>query len=158
MRVNFKQIIDFGGGIHLLKHNSLSQLLSSIFPEFNRKEELDIWHNEHLAIYFVEWLKKQPNKQISSVSQIVSKKLQMKGNFLTLLLSASFPEYQWNVSLSHGNKKSQYKLKECIQTMFNKDALLLEEYKHPQNNIEFDYFLPQFNLAFEYQVYIEIYN
>ena len=49
-------------------------------------------------------------------------------------------------------KKSQYLLKSMITTIFPKYEIV-EEYRNPElEMLELDYFIPELNLAFEYQV------
>ena len=148
-----------GGGILLVQYHSLFQLLSTIYSDFKWNKQLfssskDIWTDDHLANYFVQWLKKQSNKEVVHVNQVI-KEIRAGNILLTQLLSKAFSQYKWPIS-SSSIKKSQYMLKECIQNMFlnkEKDFVLLEEYKHPDiSNLELDYFLPQYNIAFEYQV------
>ena len=153
-----------GGGILLVQYHSLFQLLSNIYSDFKWDKQLfssssftDIWTDDHLANSFVQWLEKQPKKTILRVQQIILG-MNNKGNYiLKQLLSKSLPNYTWSGSLTLTTKKSQYMLKECIENLFisdkNKDIVLLEEYRHPDiSNLELDYFLPQYNIAFEYQV------
>ena len=148
-----------GGGILLVQYHSLFQLLSNIYSDFKWNKQLfqyenDIWNNDHLANYFVQWLKNQSKKEVSIVRQVITDK-ERKGDYpLTLYLQKAFPSNIWITSIS--SKKSQYMLKECIERLFvnkEKDIVLLEEYRHPDiSNLELDYFLPQYNIAFEYQV------
>ena len=79
------------------------------------------------------------------------------------LLSVVYPEHEWlPLKFSHRDtqtmaEKEDFKnylniLKECIKLFFteeNKDIVLLEEYRHPDiSNLELDFFLPQYNIAF----------
>ena len=143
-----------GGGILLVKNRSLSNLLALVYPDYKSHLHSDIWTDENLANYFVEWLKKQPEREVGLVSQLVLEKKSIYP--LTQILRAAFPQYKWINSKALSSKKSQYVLKECIEKIFNKEKshlLLLEEYRHPDiSNLELDYYLPQQNLAFEYQV------
>ena len=140
-----------GGGILLLDSHSLFNLLSSQFSEHNwaknRFEQSDIWTDKHLANLFIEWLKKQNYREISNICQFV--KETKNSNYLTEALKIAFPS-KMNVN----SKKSQYMLKNCIESIFSKEnTLVLEEYRHPDViHLELDYFLPQYNIAFEYQV------
>ena len=151
-----------GGGLLILQTGSLFQLLSSIYPEFKwepklfSQQESGIWNNESLSKVFVEWLKKQTKQEVSYTNHLI-KDMKIGSNLLTQLLTATFPQFKWIISVtSPSSKKSQYMLKECIVKLFSddkKEPVLLEEYKHPDiANIELDYFLPQYNIAFEYQV------
>jgi hypothetical protein len=142
------------GGMLLVHNHSLPQLLANTFPEFNWEikefsQNSDIWADRHLANYFVEWLKKQAEKEKSHFLQEIAKNEITSP--LIQLLKTEFPLYKW---ASTSGKKTQYVLKECLGMLFNKEnTILLEEYKHPDiSNLELDYFFPQYNLAFEYQV------
>ena len=156
----FQQFINIGGGILLVQYHSLFQLLSNIYSDFkwdkqSFQHESDIWNNDQLATYYVEWLKKQSKNEVSNVFKVL-KATETKSSPLTQLLQKTFPQYKLAVG-SGKTKKSQYMLKECIERLFisdkNKDIVLLEEYRHPDiSNLELDFFLPQYNLAFEYQV------
>ena len=127
-----------GGGILLLEYESLYHLLSQIYPSFPWEKD-KFAANQNKINYFIEWLKKQNPREISLVCQFV------KNKEFSSLFQTAFP-LQWR------QKKSQYILKECIEKVFA-NALVLEEYRHPDANLELDYFLPEFKLAFEYQVY-----
>ena len=152
-----------GGGILLVQYHSLFQLLSNIYSDFKWNKQLfqresDIWNNDHLANYFVEWLKKQSEQEISFIKETVNNLGRNENHPLMKTFQKLYPKYRWLSSISKG-KKSQYMLKECIEKLFvsdkNKDIVLLEEYRHPDiSNLELDYFLPQYNIAFEYQVNI----
>ena len=156
-----------GGGILLIRYHSLFQLLSTIYSDFKWNKQLfssaqqiekDIWTDDHLANSFVQWLKRQPEKELTSASQIVKNQMEIVSSSLVGHLETTFPQYKWRYEEYKTGKKSQYELKECIEKLFiignkNKDIVLLEEYRHPDiSNLELDYFLPQYNIAFEYQV------
>ena len=147
-----------GGGVLIIEHNSLPQLLSQIYPEFKwdsqlfSQQESDIWSTQSIANYLIEYLKNQSPTEISNVNHIV-KKIN-KTNYLLSRLQFTFPEFNW-AKISAIGRKSQYLLKEFIERLFknSQDFVLLEEYKHPDiSNLELDYFLPNFKLGFEYQV------
>ena len=144
-----------GGGILLVKNHSLAQLLSRVYPEFKWENQsfVDVWTDEPLAKRIVEWLKKQSDTEISYVDRLV-REMGKKGTFpLTQMLIAAFPQYKWVVSLPTTGKKSQYMLRQCLGKLFTSDTVILEEYHHPDvAGLELDYFFPQYNLAFEYQV------
>ena len=134
------------------------KLLSAIYPQIkwnkNSLLEANIWNNENLANYFVSWLKQQKQTEITR-ARLAVKNLATETNYLVQQLSNAFPHLSWLMATSSQSKKTQYKLKECIEKLLivQKDAVLLEEYRHPDiSNLELDYFLPQYNLAFEYQV------
>ena len=147
-----------GGGILLAKENSLSQLLAKVYPQFNwdsAHQNADIWHNKNLATYFVEWLKKQTNKEISIAEETIHS-IATENSPLIQLLTTAFPKQKW---LSRKTYKAQFFLKECIEAMFKgeENVLILQEYKHPDiDGLELDYFLPQYNIAFEYQVSLKV--
>ena len=148
-----------GGGILLVQYHSLFQLLSTIYSDFKWNKQLfssskDIWTDDHLANYFVQWLKKQPKNETDLVNVIVTEKDPSGQKLLARLLKYAFRQYKWIYSLK--SKKSQSMLKDYIQQLFT--GVLLEEYKHPDiANLELDLFLPQYNIAFEYQVMKESY-
>ena len=150
-----------GGGILLIKARSLFNLFVQAYPQQNWREiaDIDIWSDESLANYFVRWLQKQPEKEVFNIQETM-RTMKRKGDFvLSQSLKNAFPRYNFNsIKIA---KKTQFVLKECIQNMFlnkEKDFVLLEEYKHPDiANLELDYFLPQYNIAFEYQVMKESY-
>ena len=116
----------------------------------------NIWKDETCANYVVERLvKQQPNENEVAYLQKMIKHMDYKGNHvLTQLLKDAFPHYNWSNSLASVGKKAQYTLKECIGKLFTGDnSVMVEEYKHPEmSHLELDYFFPQYNLAFEYQV------
>ena len=147
-----------GGGILLVQARTLSQLLSYIYPDSKMESKIshrDIWIDEGLSNYFIEWLKKQSKSVIRHLNQVM-KAIESRSLLpLTQLLKTTFPDYNW--TFVYKSKKAQYALKACLQQLFNnednKDIVLLEEYRHPDiSNLELDYFLPQYNIAFEYQV------
>ena len=151
-----------GGGILLVQYHSLFQLLSSLYTAFQWDKQLssskNIWNDEHLANYFVEWLKKQTKTELLNVHTIV-KGARVENSSLINQLEIAFPSNTWKNSTFNLNKKSQYMLKECIEILFltdNSNIELFENFKHPDiSNLELDYFIPQHNLAFEYQVNIK---
>ena len=151
-----------GGGCAIVQNRSLSQLITSTFTEYkwdiNAFDTSDIWTDEKTANYFVQWLKKQPESEVACLHRCV-KLLRIKdSSALTRDLKTAFPKYNWFSVSPARAKKTQFMLKECINTLFfNKETVLLEEYKHPDlNYLELDFFYPEFNLAFEYQVCIKI--
>ena len=144
-----------GGASLLILSHSLSKLISSVYPEFKANSEVDIWTNETLGKYFVEYLKKQ--KSINEISFVYRqiRDLNLKEAMpLTRLLMEAFPQYKWIPSFSAVGKRAQYVLKESLNALFSGEkSVLLEEYRHPDiENLELDYFFPQYNLAIEYQV------
>lgn len=157
-----KEIIDLGGGSLLLRSHTLPRLLSLVYPDFHWNfqpfsQSLDIWKDEHLANYFVEYLKKQPENELFYVYKIIKEMGNKENQTLSHMLKYAFPKYSWSTSLQ--SKKAQYTLKECLEQLFPNDNTMLQEYKHPEIiQLELDYFFPQYKLAFEYQViekYIE---
>ena len=154
-----------GGGILLVQYHSLFQLLSNIYSDFKWDKQLfqnesDIWNNDHLANYFVQWLTKQPENEIASAHIIIKSSSHNGSSPLVVLLTRMFSQYKWHYTVSKSGKKSQFLLKECIERLFISDNIvLLEEYRHPDiSNLELDYFLPQYNIAFEYQVNKILFN
>ena len=143
-----------GGGALLIKHNSLGELLSFVYPNFNWEISRfpDIWTNWGVSNCLVDWLKQQSRDEISLVHNVI-KERGVKGLYpLIEALRTAFPDFQW--FFNPGKKKTQFMLKYCLADLF-KNEVLLEEYKHPDfGNLELDYFYPQLNLAIEYQVYI----
>lgn len=134
-------------------NHTLGQLLSKVYPDLkinNDNKENDIWTDNKLASYFVEYLKnKQTENELSFLNRVI-RNIGYKGeSFLIQLLKNSFPNYVWSFGTT--TKKSQYLLKEGINLLFP-GKIILEEYIHPDVKLQLDYFLPQFNLAFEYQV------
>lgn len=151
-----------GGGPLIIKNHSLPQLLSVVYPDFEWETSKfyhtnDIWEDEYLANYFVEWLKKQSEKEVLYVYSVI-KDMGKKNVTLTQKLKTAFPKFSWLPSATQSTKKSQYMLKQHLEKIFpGVDTILLEEYKHPDiisNNysLELDYYFPQFQLALEYQV------
>ena len=152
-----------GGGILLVQYHSFSQLLSSVYSDFKWEKLLfssqqtsDVWTDEGLANCLVRWLSKQSENETLYIRKVIQD-MGISGAYpLTTLLKASFPQFKWINNLPKSSKKSQYMLKECIENLFvnkKKDFVLLTEYKHPDiSNLELDYFLPQYSIAFEYQV------
>ena len=136
-------------------------MLPQVFPQYKWETTLfsqlesDIWTNERLANSFVEWLKKQPENEISQVAKVVKNKKQ-KNVLLPQLLQSAFPKYSWINTVGIPGKRTQYILKQYLDILFpgNQNSEMLEEYKHPEMNLELDYFFPQYKLAFEYQVLI----
>ena len=145
------------GGFLLVANQSLPKMLSNVFSEYNWdfqkfENQGNIWNDLELAKYFIDWLKTQNDSEISLICQFVKENGEQR-DVLTQNLKIAFPK-KWLESPFSNTKKSQYLLKECIKTIFNKEnTLVFEEYSHPDaENLELDYFLPEFNLAFEYQV------
>ena len=151
-----------GGGSLLVYYSTLPQLLTRVYSDFkwelNQFSQVqDIWTDEQLAIYFVEKLKKNHSeREINFILKEVKNK-KFKGiHPLTQILRSAYPKHNWVSSMPALSKKSQYLLRECLHRIFTaENTILLEEYKHPDLNLELDYFYPQFNLAFEYQVKIQ---
>ena len=141
-----------GGGLLLIESRSLATMLVQVFPENNWDKSKfeypsEICMDKHLANYFVEWLKTQNDKEITTVCQYV--KARGEEDIITKALQAAFPS-KWRFI----SKKSQYMLKTCIQQLFAKEnTLILEDHRYPDvDHLELDYFLPEYKLAFEYQV------
>ena len=113
-------------------------------------QQTDIWTDNHLANYFVEWLKKQDDKEVSLVCQFVRETGKNEEIPLIKAIKTVFPN---KFVKSTRTKKSQMLLKMCVQNMFGgENTLILEDYIHPDVDLELDYFLPEYKLAFEYQV------
>lgn len=155
-----QQVIELGGGSLIVKKHSLGQLLSVVYPEFKWNKDSfvqsnDIWNDEHLANYFVDYLKKQQENEVVYVNKVLKEMEYSANSILQQALKKEFPKYSWMTSLPARSKKTQYMLKECISKIFSdEDTILLEEYSHPEvTNLQLDFFYPQFNLAFEYQVF-----
>ena len=115
-----KEIIDAGGGFLLVQNYSLERLLSQVYSEhkwFPAKfvDSSSIWENEHLAKYFIDWLKNEP-EALKYLHKYISN-MEIYGDMLLPLLFQAFPNYRWGKS-SYYVKKSQYVLNECLQTMF----------------------------------------
>ena len=146
------------GGILLVKNYTLFDLLSRVYPEFSWQvskfsQLADIWSDEKIANYFVNYLKNN-NKEVETVFNTIKNSEKKKNYPLTQLLKIAFPQYNWNVSVTSKTRKSQHLLKSHLHEIFPpKEVVMLEDYKHPDvHHLELDYFYPQQNLAFEYQV------
>ena len=119
MFIEFKQVIDLGGGFLLIKYISLSELLSNVYPNVtNDASQESIWTDEKHAKYFAEWLKKQSVEEIDYVYRmVINREEGVNNDVLTKHLSQNFPKYNW-VSRNKFSKKSQYLLKECLEQLF----------------------------------------
>jgi hypothetical protein len=88
-----------------------------------------------------------------------SRLLQNYGQSMANLVTAAYPDYPWNVKKFHlrGKKSVQRWLWLKVQEIFPGQSVL-EDFRHPEMSfegthvpIELDIFLPDLNLAFEYQ-------
>ena len=147
-----------GGGSLVVKYGSLSQLLARVYPEYDATkasadQSHDIWQKQSLARYLAEHLQKQPEIEVSYIHRLIRNMNIKEKNMLIQVLNLTFPQYVWlSNTLSATGKKAQFLLKDQLEKIF-KDAILLEEYRHPDTtNLELDYYYPQFKLALEYQV------
>lgn len=117
-----QQIIDLGGSFLLLKHHSLFNLLSQVFPEHIWSSlvygHVDIWNDQECANYLIQSLGR-PSPQILDHLQ---KNLASNSDHLLLqLLSQAFPKYNWKNN-NFSSKKSQFMLKECLVMIFPKEG------------------------------------
>jgi hypothetical protein len=131
----------------------------------------NIWTDEDTGKYFVDWLAR--NSEAVKYLNSNMEKMKRTEESLLKLLSQRFPEYKWgNKSSISYFKKSQYLVKTCLKAMFPSEGNLdlcygkftfyivevLEDYRHPDIKtssnapLEFDFFYPKYNIAFEYQV------
>lgn len=163
-KISPKDLIDNSRGILLVKYNSLLHLLSTLYPSVDWNNILlnngNIWEEEDVARYYVNYLKKKQKEDIKELEYlnkfIISKRIKnSNSNILTTVLSQEFPEFKWSISSFSNLKKSQYYLKESLHTLFQGEDIL-EEYRHPdllsKYPLELDFFIPKYNIAFEYQV------
>ena len=148
-----------GGGTLIIENQTLPQLLSKVYPEFNWdikafSQSFDIWTDLNCANYFVEYLKKQTERDVAYVHKIIRNMDYKIDTPLTQLLKSAFPQYIWRTTTPTSSKKSQYILKQSLKELFpGENTVLLEEHRHQHvDNLELDYFYPQYNLAIEYQV------
>ena len=156
-----------GGGVLLVRYHTLVNLLVAVYPEFSwdsqkfSQQNGDIWTNPSIANSLVQWLKKQPKNEIIYIFRAVKREHAEGFTPLTSALNAAFLQHRWIEGASKMTRKSRLVLRDCIEKLFinkEKDFVLLEDYKHPDiETLELDLFLPQYNIAFEYQVMKEIY-
>ncbi|KAJ1501146.1 hypothetical protein HMI54_010222 [Coelomomyces lativittatus] len=98
--VSFKQIIDAGGGILLVKNRSLPHLLFRVYPESYWKfsdfvQNVDIWKDEDLATYFVNWLQNRPESDVYDVNKVIKSSGISRNYPLAVKLRNAFPRMNW---------------------------------------------------------------
>ena len=103
-------------------------MLSFVFPEHNNWNLVDsanIWTEERIAIYFVEWLQKN-QESLKFINYIILKKKIQIDNILLTSLANAFPHYKWGYSksLSLSLKKSQYMLNNYLKHIFPTQGIL----------------------------------
>ena len=114
-----QEFIDLGGGILLIKNDTLPQALSHIFPEHEwlpgkfQEKHNSIWRDETIANYFIQTLKKEELPYLSKIIRETGN----QQDILPQLLSKTFPHFNWNVKKTF-SKKSQFLLKECLRKLF----------------------------------------
>ena len=166
----------------LSKHNhSPLQLLSTVYPDYNwlpwkfANSPRNMWLDDDLKRKFIEWAGKELGvKELNDWHHIATKDiidlgglrlLASTSNSLPQLLTSLYPDFPWEFSVkskSPFHKKSQHLMKAMLKLIFPLNDIL-EEYKHPKaigksgNRLELDIFYPQLNIAFEYQVIVNIY-
>ena len=118
-----KNIIESGGGFLLVKYDSLSQLMASIYPQYQWNQsnfvhpQVGIWKDKELANYYIEWLKKNSSpKELQYLQVITDKREPQKEDVLMNMLSQVSP--QFDVNAKKGSKKSQLMLKETLNLLF----------------------------------------
>ena len=84
----------------------------------------DIWNDETVANFFVEWLQKQEQEVVFYVHRLI-KNMNTKGvHSLTQKLAIAFPSFHWGDAPSVHLKRSQAILKECIQSLFKGEGIV----------------------------------
>jgi hypothetical protein len=96
--------------------------------------------------------------------------LRFAGSSFSQLLTIAYPNHNWEQDKNIFHKKTQLLLKSMLKIIFPQQGQknyffmflifveVLEEYRHPDiltslgTPLELDYFYPQYNLAFEFQV------
>eukprot|EP01114_Cavostelium_apophysatum_P007788 TRINITY_DN1996_c0_g2_i2.p1 TRINITY_DN1996_c0_g2~~TRINITY_DN1996_c0_g2_i2.p1 ORF type:complete len:562 (-),score=122.96 TRINITY_DN1996_c0_g2_i2:5-1690(-) len=169
-----KQDVISRGGNEVLKYygGHLPRALVSAFPEHSweiyRFENVPsgYWNDEENIKEFLGWAFKQLklekmddwlNVTVQDFAAIGGITLINKYGGLKALLSKIFPEWDQTAAVPVTNK-SQYYLYKLLKGMFPDQVDILFNYPHPDltyagvnRNMELDIFIPNLQLAFEYQ-------
>lgn len=170
--INERTFAAFGGGGLLTYYKNLFELLKDVYPEHswdvNSKKQLprQYWDAEENQIQFLQEMKirykieKPTDWYRISKSQILSLRASglLRGKEgICWLLKKHYPNFPWDESkFLIANKKSvQRVLFQFIKQLFG-NYEIVEEFTHEQltrikgKAIEFDVFIPQLSVAFEY--------
>ena len=83
-----------------------------------KNKQINIWNDEINSKHFIEYLDNQPEKAISYLQNNLSKMKLQDSDLLIQLLQLKYPRFKWTNRKSLYVKKSQYKLKECLEQLF----------------------------------------
>lgn len=173
-KVSAQQIKDLGGQRVLLHYNSVFHAIEEIYPDVSwdvyKRISLpqQFWDSKENIFKFIKKLEEvycineMDDWYRISREQIVrckgSRLLQKYGNLISIL-QVVYPDYSWdeNRMKNISKRATQRWMFLCISKLFPEGTELLEDYIHPtlsrisQKSIQFDTWLPKYNLAFEYQ-------
>eukprot|EP01121_Diplochlamys_sp_Union-15-3_P001783 TRINITY_DN11551_c0_g1_i1.p1 TRINITY_DN11551_c0_g1~~TRINITY_DN11551_c0_g1_i1.p1 ORF type:complete len:459 (+),score=59.77 TRINITY_DN11551_c0_g1_i1:87-1463(+) len=174
--ISINDVAGFGGSTLLEKyyHWSPVKAVMSIYPHFNWK----IWYFNRVPAYDAMDAPhvKQFLNELGSSLKVLSLDgwyrvssadllnvgvwhfIESRGGLVNLLTQA-YPEYAWDSEkfCIRQKKSNQWWLLNTLREIFSSNTVILEEYLHPHiktkegNQLRLDIFLPDLNLAFEYQ-------
>ena len=170
--ISLSKFKDNGGGIILEYYPNLVSALSSIYPNYNwsfqskdYKMPLKYWQDINNVISFMKSIEhhyqiKTPEDwyriSIPQITKLGGRGILAKYK-LSNILSKLYPSYQWDKEkLKTKNKRSKQRwLTLSIQKLFP-SIEVIEEFSLPNTRnsgipVELDIFIPQLNLALEYQ-------
>lgn len=182
--INRYHILSKGGSRLLNFYNgSVYKIVQSIYPEFEWKPWLFehtpelFWNSNNSVKNYISWLEQKLhiktlddwyNISSTDISKYYqgSTLLKKYGGFKSFLMHC-YPEYNWNISLfdniQRKPSKSQLRLFQLIKNIFPNEIIEID-FPHPQLNfkntqhiMELDIYLPSLNLAFEYQVFHDLF-
>jgi hypothetical protein len=165
-----KDFPHFGGLIH---HYTKFEFIKSMIPDYDWKEWLfnncpnGYWQDKNNHKKYGKWLEEQLDLTNHTDWYDVSQddfKYFNGGSLLgmyyggspQLFVTTNFPEYDLDITKFKKLRKGQAILYKTLQRIFPNEELLWE-YKHPEirsalgRKLELDIFIPNMNLAFEYQ-------
>ena len=143
------------GLVKVYKNKSLAVILSTIYPNY----PIDEWPRSHLYVYRKKTLLRLQSEHLIEKKQDWYRVSVNKPLVMMRMLINLHPFETWNkTSFVSKLKKSQQRLLLISLKRIFPNSLIIEDYYHPYLSssltsyiLELDIYLPQYNLAIEYQ-------
>lgn len=171
--ISSRDFIKEGGSPILNYYDSFFHALQALYPEFDwkdsdrKKKPTDFWKNKENILDFLK--KVETELQIENLndwyrisrSQIHefggSGLLLAYNSSLLNVLKVAYPEHNWNSKAMKKSKRSKQRTLYILLRKLLPNIEVIEDFVHLEItrksnfSLQFDIFLPKFNIAFEYQ-------